>query len=130
LAQLTKRYLSNPINMKLHFFLFLFIFLLSSSVVFSQDSNKIFELKGRIDVMGNTTIEIIPANSKSYSRKDIMEINSIIGRANGKSVDVLNILSNEGFKLISALYVCDDRSNNFNGNFLVYYLTKLDVKNG
>jgi hypothetical protein len=99
-------------------------------VVFSQDSNKIFELKGRIDVMGNTTIEIIPANSKSYSRKDIMEINSIIGRANGKSVDVLNILSNEGFKLISALYVCDDRSNNFNGNFLVYYLTKLDVKNG
>lgn len=80
--------------------------------------------------MGNTTIEIIPSNSKSYSRKSIMEINSIIGRANGKSVDVLNSLSNEGFKLISALYVCGDNSNNFNGNFLIYYLTKLDVKNG
>lgn len=100
-------------------------FLLESSASFCQESSKIFELRGRIDALENSLIDILPTNGKKDSLSaDIVEINSIIGKNKGKAVDVLNALSKKQYKLISALYICGYNSYNSKGNFLIYYLKK------
>lgn len=114
--------------MKFPFPIMLGIFSLISSISFCQHASKLFELRGRIDVLGNTIIDVLPTKKNKKALSDILEINSIIGQYEGKSIDVLNELLGKGFKLISALYVCSDNSNNYNGNFLIYYLQKEDLK--
>lgn len=112
--------------MKPSFLLLLLVWLIANHVGYGQESSKLIELKGRIDVVGSPVIEPFPINNKTPDSviAGIREINSVIAQYSGKSINVLNGLAEKGYELITALYICNDKSNDFNGNILLYYLRK------
>lgn len=115
--------------MKFNFLTFTAIMVLLAFDSLAQETSKLMELRGRIDVVGNAIIEILPTNEKKPgTNSEARVINLVVGKHKGKAIDILNDLATKGYELITAIYIANDNLNNFNGNFLLYYLKKAGSK--
>jgi hypothetical protein len=94
--------------------------------VFSQSNTfKYIELIGSVDMLGNIIMMPITGKNKNVSDTSINYkiINSIIAKSKN-AIGTINLLSKEGWYLVSAINVSKDDNGRPNTPYLAYYFKK------